>query len=221
MSLLVYGITDHLSPFHDELLGVGEVAVKRIAAAGLVALTSEHDTMPAPLEEDLWRFEHVIESGLLSGPILPARFGTLLETVQAVEQMLQTRGRELHDKLERVRGAVELSVRGVWPEAAEPVAAGAAATGTEYLQARLEPQRRAQQIADRLQARLEVRARASRVQILTRTRVPVTAAFLVDHGTEAEFLRAVSRLDAELADTELVCTGPWPAYSFVGDCSDG
>jgi hypothetical protein len=34
-------------------------------------------------------------------------------------------------------------------------------------------------------------------------------------------VRAVTGLDAELADAELVCTGPWPAYSFVGDPIDG
>jgi hypothetical protein len=85
------------------------------------------------------------------------------------------------------------------------------------MRARLAPQQRARELADRVHAQLDGFARASRHRILTRATVPVSAAFLIDQGTQEEFVNAVTGLDARLDDTELVCTGPWPPYSFVGD----
>jgi hypothetical protein len=219
LSLLLYGVTGARAGAGD-LRGVGGTAVQRIAASDLVVLASEHDQLPPLSEQTLWDFEHVIESAMNAGAVLPVRFGTLLATAQDVERMLATRRDELMAKLEHVRGAVELSVRGVWPTAQAPIAAATAdtgTTGTDYMQARLGPQRRARELADRVHAHLDDFARASRHRILTRATVPVSAAFLIDQGTEAEFVRAVTGLDAGLDDTELVCTGPWPPYSFVGD----
>jgi hypothetical protein len=134
--------------------------------------------------------------------------------------MLESRREELLAKLARVRGGVELSVRGVWRQAPEPVAAESAQSGTDYLQARLGAQRQARELAEQVHAQLDGFARASRDRILTRATVPLSAAFLIDRGTQEEFVRAVTALDAGLGDTELVCTGPWPPYSFVGDPVD-
>jgi hypothetical protein len=111
------------------------------------------------------------------------RFGTLLATAADVEHWLETRCEELMATLEHVRGAVELSVRGVWPAERASAAAGAD-TGTEYMRARLAPQRRARELADRVHAQLDGFARASRHRILTRATVPVSAAFLIDQGTQ-------------------------------------
>jgi hypothetical protein len=216
VSLLLYGVTGEGAGAED-LRGVAGTPVGRIAAAGLVVLVSEHDHLPPLSEETLWDFEHVIESAMKSGAVLPVRFGTLLATAADVKRMLETRRDELMAKLEQVRGAVELSVRGVWPAAQRPVAAASADTGTDYMRARLAPQRRARELAAQVHAHLDDFARASRHRILTRDTVPVSAAFLIDQGTETEFVRAVTGLDAGLDDTELVCTGPWPPYSFVGD----
>lgn len=221
MSLLLYGITTAGQDPGGELRGVAGTPVRRIAAAGLAAVATEHATTPELTEEMLWSFERVIESLMDAGPVLPVRFGTLLDAPRDLARMLELRRKEFTDKLERVRGAVELSVRGIWSEAPQPVDAGPPGTGTAYMRARLGPQLRARELADRVHAHLDDRARASSHRILTHASVPLTAAFLVDRGTEAEFARAVDGLAAELADTELVCTGPWPAYSFVGDSVGG
>ncbi|HEX8974994.1 MAG TPA: GvpL/GvpF family gas vesicle protein [Solirubrobacteraceae bacterium] len=225
MSLLLYGITTAGEDAGGELLGVAGAAVSRIGAAGLVALASEHAVKPELTEEALWSFERVLESVMEAHAVLPVRFGALLADAGEVARMLELRRAEFVPKLERVRGAVELSVRGIWSEAPEPAetrhAATGATSGTDYMRARLAPQRRAHELAERVHAQLDDRARASTHRILTHASVPLSAAFLVDRGTEAEFARAVDSLAAELAGTELVCTGPWPAYSFVGGPHDG
>jgi hypothetical protein len=40
-------------------------------------------------------------------------------------------------------------------------------------------------------------------------------AYLVDQERISEFVALVEQLDARLDDVELVCTGPWPPYSFA------
>ena len=69
---------------------------------------------------------------------------------------------------------------------------------------------------DRIGAVLDPLADASRYRLLARPTAPVTAAFLVRRDRTEEFVRHAAALDARIADAELTCTGPWPAYSFVG-----
>ncbi len=221
MSLLLYAISDPRRLPEAPLVGVDGAAVRFVAAQGLVAAVTEHDCAPALDVETLWTYEHVIEALTGEGTALPVRFGTLLDADGDVARMLTTRCHDLAHKLEWIRGAVELSVRGIWPDAVEPVAAVPAPTGTACMRSRLEPHRRARDLARRVHAHLDGHARASRHRLLTRAYVPVSAAFLVAQGSADDFLRRVRGLDAQLHDAELVCTGPWPAYSFVGDAIDG
>lgn len=220
MSLLLYAITDADDAVRPGLRGPGEVLIEEIRASGLVALVSRHEAIPALDEETLWAFDHVVESVMEGGAVLPVRFGTTLATSDEVTAMLARSHDAFRDKLDHVRGAVELSVRGIWPDASVPRTPPVAVTGTDYMYDRLAPQRRAQQLAARLHDELAARARASRQRVLALPSVPVSAAFLVDRGSADAFVSAVTRLDAQLEDAELVCTGPWPAYSFVGDAVD-
>jgi hypothetical protein len=41
------------------------------------------------------------------------------------------------------------------------------------------------------------------------------AAYLVERGAVRGFTRLVARLDERHPELRLLCTGPWPPYSFV------
>jgi hypothetical protein len=47
----------------------------------------------------------------------------------------------------------------------------------------------------------------------------MSAAYLVERGVVPRFRAVVQRLQRDHADLALLCTGPWPPYSFV-DLSD-
>ena len=127
--------------------------------------------------------------------------------------------------LNRVRGRVELSVRVLWddPAAAEPALAPvSAATGREYLLARLEQVRRQNASRDRAKAlsaeihiALAAATRDSALQVLTTPRMLMTGAYLVERGEAASFRARVEALRGHYPTLEFMCTGPWPAYSFV------
>src|SRR4051794_18233492 len=153
----------------------------------LAAVVADHAT-PQPTPEALRRHEAVVEGLMARGPVLPLRFGGVTDDVAG---WLAAREDELAPLLDRVRGAVELGVRG-----GDDAGAGAPASGTDYLLRR---------VADEhVHAPLAALARAS-----VRRRRPHVGAYLVDRDVVDRFHARVRELDRRL-----VCTGPWPPYSF-------
>jgi Gas vesicle synthesis protein GvpL/GvpF len=112
-----------------------------------------------------------------------------------------------------VRGAVELGVTACW---SDRPAVPPARSGTEYMLGRLDVHRRAQRAAE-IVAPLGALARDSKVKVLPRPSIPLLAAYLVDRDRTEEFVARAAELDADFEDGQLLCTGPWPPYSFVQD----
>lgn len=196
--------------------GIAGTPLREVAAGELAAIVSEHDRRPEIDAATLWDYERAVERLMAMRPILPARFPTILEDERGVETALRRRRREWHDALGRARGAVELAVRATvsGPHPAPP-AGSPSMPGTAYLSARLELRRRARELAEAL-AGLDALARARRVRLLTRPRLALAGAYLVERGRVPDFTARVAELDAALPAVALLCTGPWPPYSFVG-----
>jgi len=165
----------------------------RIVPAGGLGLVVE----PAPhgeLDADaLWRRESLLEELMRERAVLPVRLGTRLEDAAAAAEAIAPRRAELAAALERVRGAVELSVR---------AAAAGAPAGADGFAA----------TAEAAHARLAAHARAS-----ARHEGPelLRAAYLVDRGDVDGFVVTVRDLQHEHPGLSLLCTGPWPPYSFT------
>jgi hypothetical protein len=214
VSLLLYAIAE-CSPAHITGRGVDGRPLRALGDHGLVAVISDHDTRPAFTEDALWAYEHAVERLMSHHVVLPARFGSTFETESAVRGLLLDRCEELTAAFERVRGAVELGVRASWPIAQGGSKVTGPNAGTAYMLGRLEVDRRAREIAARVDPVLGELARMSSCRVLVRPTVPVAAAYLVEHERVHEFVARVQELDATIEGAELVCTGPWPPYSFV------
>jgi gas vesicle protein GvpL/GvpF len=161
--------------------------VRIVPAGGLGAVVE-----PAPegeLDADaLWRRESLLEELMGERALLPVRLGTRVADVEALAEAIAPRSAELRAALDRVRGAVELSVRAV--ATAEPPAGA----------------------ADAVHARLSALARAA-----ARHEGPeaLRAAYLVDRAGVDAFVAAVRALQGEHDGLSVLCTGPWPPYSFT------
>jgi hypothetical protein len=155
--------------------------------------------------EALWRHEALLEELMEERDLLPVRFGTLVADEQAAARALSERSEELAAGLDRVRGAVELALR-VEPREREPLPA--APSGREYLRSKLARM----ESARRLHEPLAAVARDSDVQ---RGPELLRAAYLVDRDAVEEFVALVRRLQREHTELALLCTGPWPPYSFA------
>lgn len=199
--------------------GLDGTALRVVSTEELTAVVSDRAAAPLHVcESALWAHERVVEALMLDRAVLPMRFGSVERDDGAVRRMLTARQQELIVALARVSGAVELGVRAaLQPEVttgAEPAAAARGA-GTAYLMRRSGSHRRARALAERLDCSLAELCR-TRVQRLPASPSPsVSAAYLVDRGGVDAFRGQVATLDAEVEDAQIVCTGPWPPYSFT------
>jgi hypothetical protein len=121
-----------------------------------------------------------------------------------------------------VRGRVELGVRAMQPLDAQPDAnaiaggaPGSAKTGREYLEAKLRDGRRIERGVAALHEPLAKLAVAAQRQPARSPEELLRASYLVETAVVARFRGAVERLQREHPGVAILCTGPWPPYSFV------
>jgi hypothetical protein len=189
-------ITDDATPPEPPLMAV--------RCGGLSALCAPAEET-AVTADALWRREAALEALMEHRDLLPVRFGTLIADEQAAARALADRRRELEAGLERVRGAVELALRVHAREPAdEPV------SGSAYMRAKAART----QAAARLHTPLAALARASVVRPAPEL---LRAAYLVERGAVGPFVARVHELQREHVALSLLCTGPWPPYSFAED----
>jgi len=221
--LYVYVITDRAGvPEGRGMLGA---PLETVGNEPPFAIVSEHDGEGiGPSEQDLWAHEQVVERLMESGTVLPLRFGTTVADAEELVGVLHSRSHEFMAALNGVRGAVELAVRAeLQPENATPEAAlagataGAAGPGTAYMLERLEAERRSAATSDRIHGELAELARRSSRRARGVGSGSFNVAYLVDRDRVEEFRSRVEALGAEIEGAAIVCTGPWPPYSFTSD----
>lgn len=226
----VYAITEPDAEAPDAT-GFEGAPLRMVRAGAVAAIASDLDGRVEPGESTLWEHEQVVEELMSAGALLPMRFGSTLADEVALEAMLADREEELARGLARVRGAVELGVRALREPEDEPGAeipapadaeAGAAAgteaeagAGTTYLLRRLGRSRRSEELADEVHAPLELLARESQRRVVTVPRIVLTGAYLIDERRVEEFRAMAEELDERIAEAAILCTGPWPPYSFA------
>jgi hypothetical protein len=205
----VYAIVDDPGPALPPVAPLRTVACRNLAA--VCSPAREREGTP----DELWRHEEIVEALMEERDVLPVRYGTRLEDDMAVRSVLDERHDELAAALDGIRGGVELAVRVVDPrphhDPREP-----AATGAEYLEAR---QRAAAGQKDAVRDLHEPLAGIARAATTRTPRMPselLRAAYLVDRDAVGDFVSCVSELQEANGGVRILCTGPWPAYSFAG-----
>jgi Gas vesicle synthesis protein GvpL/GvpF len=156
--------------------------------------------------------ERVVERIMADRAVLPMRFGSRLPDDDALEEVLAARQQEFLAALDRVRGRVEVSVRAMQP-LATVATVPAPTTGREYLEAKLRNGRNRDGLHEPL-ASLAVAVSRRPAQAPDEV---LRASYLVDTANLARFRATVERLQRANEEVAILCTGPWPPYSFVGD----
>jgi hypothetical protein len=192
---------------------LADAPLETIAEAPLAAVVSRHAQGPDESALDaMWDHERVVESLMAEQAVLPMRFGTRLPSTDHVREALTVRRGVMLDAFDRVRGRVELAVRAMQPAAcAAPAHPPATASGSEYLRARLA----GASTLKALQEPLAALAVAARWWPKRTPGEPQRISYLVEKPAVADFRNAVESLQREHPEAALLCTGPWPAYSFV------
>lgn len=190
-------------------LVVAEVDLDRFAG-----LQFDEPAEDSPLAVLVREHDAVVRAVFRHEPVLPLRFGTVLDGTDAAVRLLSARHEEASTWLDRVRGRREWGLR-VRAAAPEPVDLDQV-SGATYLALRRQ----------RLSAAEDARRAASAVhEALTRRAAESTcrdrsgdllleAAYLVDACDEEDFHAEIHRLTGEHRLPAEI-TGPWPPYSFT------
>ncbi len=241
----VYCLGDEVTPEMVEgARGLGDAPLSLIARGGLAAVVSAFESERVGVTpENALTHNRVNASLLARSTPLPFRFGTLVTEARLLD-FIESRGAALREALERVRGAVEMSVKIIWdleavrreavgPEPGAATAEGEAAeagegataaegSGTAFLLAKQREllggealRERAEALAGWFGSRLSDLARESRVTVNPKGALVVRAAHLVGRGGVEEYRARVHLLGEERAGSlRFLTSGPWPPYSF-------
>jgi hypothetical protein len=206
----VYGVVDGLDEL-PALSGLDDAPLQRRCVEGLEVVLSETSTPPSAevTRAAVLRHAQVVEELLArSDSVLPAQLGRAFRSEQELDEALRSQASQLERGLDRVRGCVEFGLRAVREASADHPEAE---SGAEYMRLRLEAQRRGERLVAQLHEPL---ARLARSTTRRRHGEELNAAYLVAREDVPAFREAVARLE-HTRDVTVVCTGPWPPYSFA------
>jgi hypothetical protein len=240
--IYVYGIIPADVELAAETPGVGDPPgqVRVVRSDGLAALVSEVDvSRPLGSPPDLVAHEQIVDATAAEVPVLPARFGAVMSSDEAVaEELLDANHDEFDDALQELEGRAQFVVKGRYDEQA-------------ILSEVLTENRQAGRLADKLRNADPDATRDARIKLGEIINATVTAkrgkdtrtlgdvmeghcvasvvreptheldavhvAFLVETDGEGEMEQAVEDLARDWEgriDVRLL--GPMAAYDFVG-----
>jgi Gas vesicle synthesis protein GvpL/GvpF len=182
------------------------------------------DPVDGALAELAREHDAVVRAVFRHEPVLPLRFGTVIDGEAAALRLLETAYDQARDCLDEVAGHREWGVRVRHTEPAatsKPDSAGL--TGTQYLvrrRERLQAIQRAREDVVGAAGRLENALRRHAADSVERARphgVLVNTAYLVETGREAAFHAEFEWFARELREVgaTVETSGPWPPYSFT------
>lgn len=233
----LYGIIDDPSVSLPAAPGLGVRPPEVFDIGGLGAVAGQIG-LAAPVADaaSVRRHLEVLEALMERCAVLPVRFGSTYSGPEQLVAYVSESQEALAADLARVRGHVEIGVRavGAWAPLPAPKPDNergvgldngpATGPGAGYLAAKLARsereaswRRQTEALADVVVGRLAPLASSHRWQAAPMTERPeISSAFLVRRERFELFREALAALGRAEPDLKLLCTGPWPAYSFVG-----
>ncbi len=236
MTLCVYAITDHPGRLLPAQSGLNDAPLAQRVYRDIAAVVSAYGgAHPSASADDLWRYEDVLESLMCDRTVLPVRFATTAPSWRHVGDMLCAAYSAFVHDIERVRGQVEIGMRFLTasehggegemaPAASGRLALPGTGPGAAYLSVKIARER---QLRHRRRAKLKLvrevyerlasHANASRLddEPDDRQATSAAAAFLVPRDGIVSFQEIVGEVANAHPQLALICTGPWPPYSFV------
>jgi hypothetical protein len=238
----IYGFIQGEEPRRFGPIGIEGREVYTLSYGGVSALTSCHDPggfddLPREtLLRNLTVYQSVIEQVMAKHPVIPVKFGTLLEEDEAVIRMLKRGKDQIVQSLEDVGDRIELDVVALWPDMDAILAEigqtneikalkenTAAHSEDEALEMRIKAGKRVKALLDQKREAIKSVimppllgiAEKHAVHSLMDDAMIMNAAFLINRGDAARLEGIVTGLDRHFEDRiNFRIIGPLPTYSF-------
>ncbi len=230
MAYLLYGIMNESTgtECHGVLTCMKDKPVLFVAAHGLCAALSELDVeVGAPPVADLLAYARVVAALHQHQTVIPMRYGSYLNGIPAVQDLLRVKQRQYETLLAELEGRVEMGVRISLPENGSgervpDVPVEATCDGRSYLALRKAHYRTQEAVtqdrqacSDRyIQAFAAISAKQRAETAAPNGILTLSLYFLVAGENVCRFREIFAELTAGGTDTATL-TGPWPPYNFV------
>jgi hypothetical protein len=212
----------HVYAFAEDLRGLPDVdgldgaRLEQLSCDGVAAVYSRRVSSARPSRDEA--LVHGTVVGALerrAATVVPVRYGQVLQNEQALAEAVRSKGEAIRTTFARVRDCVEIAVR-VWgaPTRVE------AADGAGYMHGRREAELQRRAVVDQLHERVSSAARDARIRYGALGGEELfVAAYLIPAARLTEVTREVESFGSDHRDLTVVCTGPWPPFSFAEDAS--
>jgi hypothetical protein len=213
--LHLYALVRHPADL-AETRGIGGAHLRAVPVDDQVdAVVSAMNGRTPATDDAILAHAEVVEALASSNDaVLPARFAGGVVDAADLRRRLDPQKKQLLTALDRVRGCTEVGLR-VLQTAAAGGDEKRPQSGREYMQRRLSEVGRADKLARELHKVLAQLARESTHRVLAKSDIVLTAAYLVPREEADTFQAAIVAAEREWPEVTLVCTGPWPPYSFA------
>jgi hypothetical protein len=211
----LYGVVQELEEL-PPVAGLDGAPLESRQIDGLEVVVSHVESeRPSVSEEAVLRHAEVVEELLArSGAVLPAQLGRPFADEADLEAAVRTKAAELERGLTRVRGCVEFGLRVVSAEASD--SGERPESGRDYMRVRLAETVQRDRVADEFHRPLSRLSRAN-ARFGGAGADLLAAAYLVPDENLGAFRDQVDRLELAHPELGVVCTGPWPPYTFAGE----
>ena len=233
MTLYLYCLSDELEAGATlSVEGIAEAVPRVVELGDIKAVVSDLQMHPVKVtKENVLAHERVIDCVMAQTTPLPFRFGSVVQPTELQAYVASNEDR-IRALLDRVRGAVEMSVKIIWDReagggeraVAEPDELNKAegrGPGLSFLLAKQkqmageqELKTKAGEIAAWLDAGVGRLVREKVVTLNPVDALVVRAAHLVERVRVAEYRERVNSLSRERNDLRFLTSGAWPPYSF-------
>ena len=220
MTLRLYAIID-AKPTYSLGRGIAGAPLALVRVAGAWAVVEPTEEVPAaPTIPSLLAHDRVVrriarpaaKSGPFVSAVLPLRFGSTVDDRAGLSKLLAPLAEPIAVALDRVRGAVQFTLRVTGQPTPPPKLPRSAGPGTRFLTARVLA-RRVPEIDPLTEA---TRPFVRELRVERHERPPLLAS--VYHLVAREDVRrwrAVTRRTLDDLDVQVTTSGPWPAYAFA------
>jgi hypothetical protein len=232
MALYCFAVMDRQVAIPKSIKGIGQAPVRPVPLNGLAVVVNEVEPNQPMGASALRRHLAVVDKLFAAGPLLPFRFGVVVEDESALREQLLERGDDLAGALERLRGRREFNVTVRFDESQVLRSMVAEQPGLRELSAASRDSGAFAptiQLGEAVYQELEHRKEAEAAAIVERLSPSAEAvaprpatgdavmrtAVLVSDAARPDFERTLSEMAGERPWLLIDCVGPMPPYSFV------
>ena len=191
------------------------------------------------IQTNAFAFARVIETLGQHYPVLPMRFGSIMESSGSVQKMLDKNYPEFRNNLQKVENKSEFGLKifcdteklkaelrikseEMSETSQKPTSEGKDSVFKEYINQKL----KAHRLEEMLMAYIDLiiaefsgfLVQLNAVKKIKKMTTPTTiidAVFLLEKDKKAELVQVIEDLQRKYSGLNFILTGPWPPYSFV------